>query len=198
MVVATATGDLLAAADGTPAWRRPAGAKLVGPLYPVGEFVFGAATDGTLRAFSAADGAPRWQAPGGPLLVPPLLHQGALLVATKDRRVVALDPADGKTHGEFTCPNWLSGVAWLPEAGLAAVAEPGGRVRFLSLPDLRVARELDLGARLLAGLTPWRGRPRWADSEEFEEARPLVVAADEDGLLYLLPVVPGKTAPPAR
>lgn len=194
VLCATETGDLLALAigDGKEMFRKRLAARLHGPMTLMNDRVVAGGLDGKVRAIAVADGAIAWEHQAKDILLErPRLTDGHVLVADKGNSVWLLDAATGGAKASFTATTWLRGVALIESAGkkLVVLADLRGGVTFLSVPELKPVRKVDLGVKLNPSIV---FAPEmylsWGSHDELERKSPTVLVGDSEGWLYLLGV----------
>lgn len=188
-------GELIAVsrADHRELWRVQAGGRLWGQIATAGALRLAFSNEHeTLVAFDATDGAVKWRFPAGDVLLqPPFEVQGALVVVTKQNRIVRLAPASGAVMQETKLNAWIAGVRAI-KAGqqtLLAVSDSSGRVQLLG-SDLKPVWQVNTSARLNGAPVLAQLRTRWTapakaakgSSEELLEN----LAAEADGSLPFL------------
>ncbi len=184
----------LARADGKPLWRVEAGGRLWGRIAAAGALRLAFSNEEeTLLAFDPRDGKVQWRfAAGDALVQPPFVHENALVLATKNNRVVRLVPESGALQAEAKLGAWILGVRPFSagKSGLLLVGDASGRLTALDAA-LKPVWEASSGARntgapVLAQLRPqWKQPPKKnprGSSEEMLEN----LAAETDGLLPFL------------
>jgi outer membrane protein assembly factor BamB len=135
---AVAFSDCPVTGECAPRWRTPLGDLPVGPAVVGTDAVVYIDVGGTVHVLDLATGAVRYRAEvGSTLSVAPAVAGDTILVATDDRRLVAL-PAGG--CGALTCgPLWVGSIgrapATAPVAGteVAYVARAGGGIAAFDL-----------------------------------------------------------------
>lgn len=211
VVAGNQQGELFARAlsDGRELWRTPLAGGLFGRVVHAAGLLLAYSQEGdSLTAVDPASGTVRWKlAAGDALLQAPALVEGRLLVVTKGNRVLLVEPQDGVVAREITWPTWLVNV--VPIAGqrkLLAVSDIDGQVAFLSSDTLAKVSSVKLPVKFATGMAAVpQMRTRWAGSREKKqdeiltaiddaaaESRPLVLAGDLDGFLYLIRIPGGK------
>ncbi|HEV7406167.1 MAG TPA: PQQ-binding-like beta-propeller repeat protein [Chthoniobacteraceae bacterium] len=198
-------GELVAVAraDRRELWRVKAGGRLWGEIAAAGALRIAFSNeDETLVAFAPADGAVKWRFAAGDVLVqPPFEHQGALVVVTKQNRIVRLAPDSGAVLQETKLPAWIAGVRAieLGRQSPLAVGDSSGRLQLLG-PDLKPLWQVNTGARLTGFPALAQLRTRWkvpakaakGSSEEMLEnlaaetdgTQPFLLGSDTAGFIY--------------
>ncbi len=190
--VANESGDVVAlgAADGSEIWRKPTGLRLCGAMTVMGESLIATSFDGTVVALGTGDGKELWRhAARDVLLARPCLVDGFLLLADKGSVVWLLDPKTGEAKASFATPTWLVNAVMVEEGGKKWVvcSDLGGTVRFLSLPGLKVVREVGLGTRLSKPIVLAGGMPSaWGSGNEIDQKTSAVLVGDQKGWIYLI------------
>jgi hypothetical protein len=159
-----------------------------------------------LIAVDPAKGTERWQcAVGDVLLETPVVVGKQILIVTKGKRILLVDLATGKVQQEANWSTWLTSASLLTtQTGpQLACTDLNGRVALLSLADLKTTREFRLETQLSGPvLYAEKLDHKWpvAQAVESEEnliaeikdgptqSGPVVLAADVQGFLYILPL----------
>lgn len=194
VLCATESGEMLALAiaDGREIFRKSSVFRLHGPMTLAKDRVIAGSLDGKVRAIAIADGAAAWEHEAKDILLErPRLIDGHLLIADKGNTVWLIDAATGAAKASFGSTTWLRGVLPIEAAGkkFIVVADLRGGVTFLSVPDLKPVRTVELGAKLNHAIA---FAPEmflsWGAHDELEKKAPTVIVGDAEGWLYLLDV----------
>jgi len=204
VLVGTGRGELVAFArtDHRELWRVPLGKRLWG-ITAAGtlRLVF-SAEDETLLAVDPKDGSVKWRFTAGDTLVqPPFEHDGAVIVVTKQNRIVRLNPETGAVAAEVVWPTWVVAVEPLTVGGRTrlAVGDVAGRLSLIG-PDLKKTWESSLTARVtgrpVVAVTPpiWKAKPAKGGPEDLLDSiasdaagtKPFLLTTDGAGFLYKL------------
>jgi outer membrane protein assembly factor BamB len=198
-------GELVAVsrADHRELWRVNGGGRLWGEIAAAGALRLAFSNeDETLVAFAPQDGSVKWRFPAGDVLVqPPFEHQGAVVVVTKQNRIVRLAPESGAVLQETKLPAWIVCVRAMEigKQNVLAVSDSSGRLQLLG-PDLKLVWEVATGARLTGRPVLAQLRTRWkvpakaakGSSEEMLEnlaaetdgTQPFLLSSDTGGFVY--------------
>jgi serine/threonine-protein kinase len=139
--------------DGERRWAVDTGGPVVStPRIAKGvAYVGGGGDDGLVYAIDVTTGRVRWKAAagGGALRSSPAIGEDALYIGTADRRVVALDLADGSRRWAREVGGRVSSSPALA-AGLVMVGSNDGRVYFLDQGAGTVEGAFDTGGAVLS------------------------------------------------
>lgn len=188
-------GELVAVSrsDHRELWRVSVGGRLWGHIVSAGGLRLAFSNEAeTLIALDPKDGAVKWRFAAGDVLVqPPFEHQGALVVVTKQNRIVRLAPETGVVLGETRMPAWIVGVraVELGTKSVLAVGDSAGRLVLLGA-DLKPVWELSTGVRLTGRAVIAELRPQWKIPARAAKGSPEELlenlAAETDGTLPFL------------
>jgi hypothetical protein len=194
-------------ADGSVRWTVPVQPALKG-LYQAGELLL-VDTGAGLTALDPAGGQVRWRVPADDIVVsPPAMLNGRILLATKARVLLLVDPADGAVAATRPWPTWLLDVRVVgqgPDLSRVACADLRNRVTFLDPATLAPVSEVVLAHGLRPPLLFAPEAPvTWAlpgtrtggdmVSELIADSgdrRPACLCLDDEGFVYVVPV-PGE------
>jgi len=177
---------------------------------------------GGVACLRGSDGTPLWDRRFEVgLATPGRSHDGAWIVGTRDRRLIALEVATGLEIWELPLAAEPTGAVSLVESGGCVTTSRGdlhffhpadgrqlwttaGRAGFRSAPVIRGDEVITVdegGTILVQGLA--RGEPRWSHRLGAAPESPLtashgaVVVVDEESTLHVLPLVLPLVRPPA-
>ena len=193
-------------ADGEIRWQQQLSSLLYGPLVATGKqiYVFSSEAE-ALLALDVGSGTELWRRPVGDVLMQtPIVVGQQLLLATKSNRLLLIEQSSGKIAQELTWPTWLVSVA--VESGKSAsqlaVTDLAGVVNFLTLPDLKLSRQVPMFAELAGPVLFVPDMPhRWPVVKQSEDDEnlvneikdgpvkrgPALLVTDAEGFLSILP-----------
>lgn len=164
-------GDLVAVSrsGGKTLWRVDTGGPLRGPIGAARglRFVFSNLEEAVL-AVDPRDGSVRWRFSAGDVPVcAPFEQGGSIVLATKNNRLLRLNPESGALEAEVKLPEWILDArpVLLGNRGAVATVEASGRVAVWDA-DLRVVWEASTGARSQGGVVLARLRPQWRPAKK--------------------------------
>jgi len=193
LIVANDAGELIALKpDGKELWRQPTQLRLRGPIALLDGKLLVGSLEGALLAVSPTDGKTLWKhAARDVLLQRPVLVDGLLLIADKGDTLWLLDPKTGEARANFLAPTWIRSVRAIEHANKKWIVcvDRQGTVRFLTLPDLKVAREVRLATSPATNSLFSAELPlNWASHDDLEQKAPGLLVGSTDGWLYLLDI----------